>query len=116
MYFKVTVTGDANRYPTWALYGDNHEMVAWAGEGFESQANATRAANAFKSGGSAARYETFQDVGGSWRWRAWRSSVNGHRELPVGGHEDCPQVANKNCPVADTNLPMRVCPPPSIRL
>lgn len=74
MFFKVTVTGDANRYPTWALYGDNHEMVAWAGEGFESQANATRAANAFKSGGSAARYETFQDVGGSWRWRAWRSS------------------------------------------
>ena len=38
--------------------------------------------------------------------------VNGHLKLPVGGHENCPLVANKNCPVADTNLPMRVCPPP----
>ncbi|WP_370464467.1 YegP family protein [Mycolicibacterium sp. 018/SC-01/001] len=74
VYFTVTVTGDANRYPTWALYGDNHEMVAWAGEGFDSSSNATRAANAFKSGATDARYETFQDVGGSWRWRAWRSS------------------------------------------
>lgn len=74
MYFTVTVTGDANRYPMWARHGDNHEMVAWAGEGFDSPANATRAANAFKSGATTARYETFQDVGGNWRWRAWRSS------------------------------------------
>nr|WP_238994863.1 DUF1508 domain-containing protein [Mycolicibacterium chubuense] len=49
-------------------------MVAWAGEGFDSQSNATRAATAFKSGAATARYETFQDSGGSWRWRAWRSS------------------------------------------
>lgn len=49
-------------------------MVAWAGEGFGSSSNATRAANAFKSGATDARYETFQDLGGSWRWRAWRSS------------------------------------------
>jgi hypothetical protein len=40
--------------------------------------------------------------------------VNGQLKLPVGGHEDCPLVANKNCPVADTNLPMRVWPPPVV--
>lgn len=74
MYFRVTVTGDSNRYPTWGLYGDNQELVAWAGEGFDSQSNATRAATAFKSGATVARYEAFQDSGGSWRWRAWRSS------------------------------------------
>jgi hypothetical protein len=38
--------------------------------------------------------------------------VNGQLKLPVGGHENCPLVANKNCPVADTNLPMKGCPPP----
>lgn len=50
------------------------------------------------------------------RWqdldRSADRSVNGHLKLPVGGHENCPLVANKNCPVADTNLPVRVCPPP----
>jgi hypothetical protein len=41
-------------------------------------------------------------------------AVNGQLKLPVGGRENCPLVANKNCPVADTNLPMRVCPPPVV--
>lgn len=49
-------------------------MVAWAGETFASQSNATRAAKSFKAGAATARYETYTDSGGSWRWRAWRSS------------------------------------------
>jgi uncharacterized protein len=75
MYFRVTVTDDANRYPTWALYGDNHKMVAWEGEGCDSHANATGAANALKSD-AATHYETVQDVGETCWWRAWRSSDN----------------------------------------
>lgn len=49
-------------------------MVAWAGENFSSTYNASRAASAFKSGAATARYEVYEDNGGSWRWRAWRSS------------------------------------------
>lgn len=48
--------------------------VAWAGETFASTSNATRACVAFKHGASSARYEVYPDAGGSWRWRAWRSS------------------------------------------
>ena len=49
-------------------------MVAWAGETFDSQSNADRAANAFKDGAATARYEVYKDSGDNWRWRAWRSS------------------------------------------
>jgi uncharacterized protein YegP (UPF0339 family) len=28
----------------------------------------------FKAGASSARYDTYQDSAGSWRWRAWRGS------------------------------------------
>lgn len=72
MYFSV---GNTRRgEPSWWLYADNHRMVAWAGETFDSESNATRAANAFKAGAATARYETYTDSGGNWRWRAWRSS------------------------------------------
>jgi uncharacterized protein YegP (UPF0339 family) len=60
--------------PSWWLYGDNNRMVAWAGETFDSHSHAKRAAEDFKAGAATARYEVYQDVGGSWRWRAWRSS------------------------------------------
>ncbi|WP_426325714.1 hypothetical protein [Microbacterium sp. E-13] len=59
---------------SWWLYGGNNEMVAWAGESFDSSSNATRAAEAFKAGAAIARYEVYQDAGKNWRWRAWRSS------------------------------------------
>jgi uncharacterized protein len=59
---------------TWHLYADNNKQVAWAGESFDSAANAERAARDFKAGAKTARYETFKDSGGDWRWRAWRSS------------------------------------------
>ncbi len=72
MYFSVGDTQGGE--PSWWLYGDNNRMVAWAGETFDSQSNATRAAKAFKAGAATARYEIYTDTGGSWRWRAWRSS------------------------------------------
>lgn len=72
MYFKVE--DDKGGKPTWWLYGDNDEMVAWAGESFDSDGNAERAAKAFKSGAADARYDIYEDGGGSYRWRAWRSS------------------------------------------
>jgi uncharacterized protein len=72
MYFSVgnNTAGE----PAWWLYGNHNEMVAWAGETFDSQSNAHRAASDFKTGASSARYEIYQDAGGSWRWRAWCSS------------------------------------------
>ncbi|HEX5376590.1 MAG TPA: DUF1508 domain-containing protein [Solirubrobacterales bacterium] len=72
MYFSVG--NNKAGEPSWWLYGDNHEMVAWAGEAFASQSNAQRAASDFKAGASSARYELYEDAGGNWRWRAWRSS------------------------------------------
>lgn len=72
MEFKVENTKGGD--PSWWLYGDNGEKAAWAGETFASRYNATRAAAAFKVGAQSARYETYLDAGGKWRWRAWRSS------------------------------------------
>ena len=60
--------------PSWWLYSDNSQTVAWAGETFASLANAMRAAEAFKVGAASARWEIFEDAGGQFRWRAWRSS------------------------------------------
>ncbi|MBF4768349.1 DUF1508 domain-containing protein [Nocardioides agariphilus] len=59
---------------SWWLYGDNGELVAWAGETFPTDANARRAAEAFKAGAKTARYDIYADTGNKWRWRAWRSS------------------------------------------
>jgi uncharacterized protein len=72
MYFEVG--DDKGGKPTWWLYGENNEMVAWAGESFDNAGNAQRAAEDFKAGAASARYEIYEDSGGSWRWRAWRSS------------------------------------------
>lgn len=74
MYFRVTTTkGDAEKH-SWWLFGDNGEMVAWAGETFASEWNAKRAASAFKAGAATANYEVYSDAGGHWRWLALRSS------------------------------------------
>ena len=59
---------------SWWLYGGNGEKVAWAGETFPTQSNATRAAESFKAGAKTARYEVYEDKADEWRWRAWRSS------------------------------------------
>lgn len=72
MYFSV---GDNTAgKPSWWLYGDNGEQVAWAGETFDSLYNAQRAARAFKAGAIAARFEIYLDAGSHYRWRAWRGS------------------------------------------
>jgi uncharacterized protein YegP (UPF0339 family) len=72
MRFSVgNTTGDK---PSWWLYDDNAEMVAWAGETFASMSNAQRAAESFKAGASTARYDIYLDDGQKYRWRAWRSS------------------------------------------
>jgi len=71
---RFVVGNDRGGHPSWWLYAENEKMVAWAGESFASAANAQRAALAFKVGADTARYDIFQDTGGSWRWRAWRSS------------------------------------------
>lgn len=59
---------------SWWLYGENGELVAWAGETFPSDPNANRAAEAFKKGAASARYDIYEDRANEWRWRAWRSS------------------------------------------
>ncbi|MCS3442207.1 hypothetical protein [Microbacterium phyllosphaerae] len=63
--------------PSWWLYGDNNEQVAWAGEAFYDLSNATRAAQNFKDGAALASYEVYLDDGGSeYRWRAIRGGNN----------------------------------------
>lgn len=73
MEFSVNVTTNPGQY-CWWLYAANGEQVAWAGETFPSFSNAQRAAEAFQSGAAAARFETYPDTAGKYRWRAWRSS------------------------------------------
>lgn len=70
MYFRVE--NDAGGNPTWKLYSSNGQLVAWAGETFYTTYNATRAATAFRAGASAARFETYLDNAGHYRWRAIR--------------------------------------------
>lgn len=72
MYFHIGDNKAGN--PSWWLYAANHKQVAWAGESFASTSNARRAAESFKAGAKTARYEIYLDSGGSYRWRAWRSS------------------------------------------
>ena len=71
---RFTVGSSEGGQPTWRLIGGNNEMVAWAGETFASESNARRAAESFKSGAAEARYDVYEDTGGNYRWRAWRSS------------------------------------------
>ena len=62
----------ATRLPP--LFNSSTLRCLSSGETFASTYNANRAASAFKAGARTARYETYQDAGGSWRWRAWRFS------------------------------------------
>lgn len=71
---RFSVNNNTAGNPTWWLYGDNGQTVAWAGETFASLSNARRAALAFRDGAETASYDIYEDASGSWRWRAWRSS------------------------------------------
>lgn len=73
MYFQAGVTKNTQKH-SWWLYGDNHEMVAWAGQTFPSESHARRAALEFKAGAATAIYEIYLDSGSEYRWRARRSS------------------------------------------
>lgn len=72
MYFSVGKTESGK--DSWWLYGDNGEQAAWAGETFANASNARRACESFKAGVANAFFEVYSDGGGSYRWRAWRSS------------------------------------------
>ena len=61
--------------PSWWLFRGNRK-VAREGETFASWQNARRAGTWFKLGAKTARYEIYEDAGGTWRGRAWRSSLN----------------------------------------
>lgn len=74
MSLRFSVGPTQNGQWSWWLYAANNEMVAWAGESFVSAPNAQRAATSFRVGALSARYETYFDTAGRWRWRAWRSS------------------------------------------
>lgn len=71
---RFHVANDKGGQPSWWLYANNNELVAWAGEAFASSYNAHRAANAFKAAAKVAHYEVYLDAAGRYRWRAWRSS------------------------------------------
>lgn len=71
---KFVVEYASNGRPYWSLTSSNGKMVAWAGQTFPTTYNANRAAEDFKAGAKTARYETYLDDGGKWRWRAWRGS------------------------------------------
>lgn len=72
--WRFSANYDSGGHATWWLYASNGEMVAWAGQSFSTLYDAQRAARAFKAGAATARYDVYQDTGGHWRWRAWRSS------------------------------------------
>jgi uncharacterized protein YegP (UPF0339 family) len=82
-YFHVGVTEGGD--PSWALYGNDHKIAAWAGETFASLADARRAGESFKACASTARYEVYLDESNRWRWRAWSS---GDQVAAAGGHFD----------------------------
>jgi uncharacterized protein YegP (UPF0339 family) len=74
MSLQFVVNNTKGGHPSWWLYSGNTKMVAWAGQTFASNYDATRAAQAFKAGAATARFEVYLDEGGHYRWRAWRSS------------------------------------------
>ncbi|MCY7396465.1 MAG: hypothetical protein LH468_10005 [Nocardioides sp.] len=57
--------------PSWWLYDETNEVVAWAGETYPSLRVAEDAADDFRSGATRAKFELFQDRSSQWRWRAY---------------------------------------------
>lgn len=74
LVLRFNITYDRGGKASWWLYAANNQLVAWAGESFASLSNAQRAATAFRTGASTARYDIYLDANGYWRWRAWRGS------------------------------------------
>lgn len=57
--------------PSWWLYGERNEVVAWAGETYPSLRVAESAALSFRSDAPRAKFELYQDRARRWRWRAF---------------------------------------------
>lgn len=57
--------------PSWWLYGERNEVVAWAGDTFPSLRTAENAALSFRSDAARAKFELYQDRSRRWRWRAF---------------------------------------------
>lgn len=71
----LLATGESG-YPTWRLYGDHDELLAWAGGGFRDRGLAHRAAENFKRIASEAQFDVFIDDQGGYRWIAWLGNDN----------------------------------------
>jgi hypothetical protein len=66
--FRVALS--QNGAPSWWLYGDNEELLAWAGRCYVSLEFAHREASAFQLAALRARYEIYPHPAGGWGWRA----------------------------------------------
>lgn len=60
----------------WRLHSSKNELMARAGTGLETLANAQRAATVFKAASSGVRFVVYVNAVGEWRWRACRSHVD----------------------------------------
>ena len=96
---KFVVDLGRGAHPTWRLYS-GLVMVAWAGTTFDDNTRATRAADSFREGADAARYECYQVSSNEWRWRAWRSSsavaYSGQRFATKDDAEQAADVVRRN--------------------
>ncbi|NUR06851.1 MAG: hypothetical protein HOQ22_02275 [Nocardioidaceae bacterium] len=74
MYLRVGE--DQNGRCAWWLHDDSDTVIAWSGGPCDSTEEAHQAATEFRESAADARYEVYEDIGETWRWRAWRM---GHR-------------------------------------
>jgi uncharacterized protein YegP (UPF0339 family) len=63
------VYADSGGHYRWRLKSSNGQTVAVSGESFESESNARRAAQNFKTSASGLPCEVYADSGGHYRWR-----------------------------------------------
>jgi uncharacterized protein len=68
--WEYTVHDDRGGEPRWWLADGAGTNQAYSGESFDSDSNATRAAEHFKANASAWDYDVFQGDNGLWYWHA----------------------------------------------
>lgn len=90
---KYEVYADAAGRYRWRLVSTNGQTVAASGESFDSQSNATRAAENFKKNCSDWTYEVYADAAGRYRWRA--KSGNGQTVAASGESFDSQSNAKR---------------------
>jgi uncharacterized protein YegP (UPF0339 family) len=72
---RLRVGNDQSGQPSWWLYGDNHKLVAWAGEAYRSLADAEQAADDFRTSAATAEFDIYDESSGKWRWQAWLTNA-----------------------------------------